>query len=120
MAKMLQADKVLSRVDRVRKNIGFSREDIAAFCVRWGISEFALFGSVLRNDFKKESDIDVLVTFASDRHITLFDMVDMGEELEEIFERKVDLISRRSIERSENYLRKESILSNLEIIYAAG
>ncbi len=120
MAKTLQALKILSKEDHIRKNIDFSREDTVVFCRRWGIMEFAFFGSVLRDDFRKDSDVDVLVTFAPDRHITLFDMVDIGDELELIFGRQVDLVSRRAIERSENYLRRENILGNLEIVYAKG
>ncbi|MGC8856781.1 MAG: nucleotidyltransferase family protein [Anaerolineae bacterium] len=92
---------------------------LAEFCRRWNISELALFGSALRDDFRPNSDVDVLVSFAPQAHITLFDMVHMQEELKEIFGREVDLISKRAVESSRNYLRKKQILESAGVIYAA-
>ena len=103
----------------VVKNIEIPIDKIADFCQRWKITEFAFFGSVLRDDFRPDSDIDVLVTFAPNAHRTLFDMVDMQDELEAMFGRKVDLLSKRGIERSRNYLRRKAILNSAQIIYAA-
>jgi uncharacterized protein len=99
--------------------IDLSEEQVKQFCDRWQITEFALFGSVLRDDFHPESDIDILVTFAPETHHTLFDLVRMENELKEIFKRDVDLVSRRGIERSLNYLRRHEILSSAQVIYAA-
>ena len=99
--------------------IDIPREKINEFCTRWKIREFAPFGSVLREDFGPESDIDVLVTFDEDARRTLFDIVDMEEELKEIFGRSVDIVSRRGIEASRNPIRKKAILSSAEEIYAA-
>ena len=99
--------------------IRLDREKIAGFCRKWKITELALFGSVLRDDFKPHSDVDVLVTFAADAQWTLFDLAHMEEELAGIVRRKVDLISRRGIERSPNYIRKKAILSSAEVIHAA-
>jgi len=92
---------------------------ITAFSRRWGVVEFALFGSVLRPDFGPDSDIDVLVRFDEKVHYTLFDLVTMGDELEAIFGRKVDLIDRQAIEDSRNYLRRRIILDSAQVIYAA-
>lgn len=92
---------------------------IRAYCQKWRICEFAVFGSVLRDDFNDESDIDVLVTFADDTRYTLFDLAHMGDELEAILGREVDLIDRRAIETSPNYIRRREILSTFEVIYAA-
>ena len=92
---------------------------IADYCKRWKITELALFGSALRDDFNMESDIDVLVTFDRDARWTLFDMVDMREELKEIFGRDVDLVSRRGIESSQNYLRRKEILSSAKVIHVS-
>ena len=92
-------------------------EGIAAFCERWQVTELALFGSVLRDDFGPDSDIDVLVSFKDGARHTLFDMVDMEEELRGVFGRDVDLVSRRGIERSSNHLRREAILESAEIIH---
>ncbi len=100
-------------------NINIDREKIASFCGRWKIVEFTVFGSALGDDFGPDSDVDVLVTFASDARWTLFDLSAMQDELKEIFGREVDLISRRGLESSENYLRRKSILENSRVIYAA-
>ena len=101
------------------KEIKLSLNKITAFCQHWQITEFALFGSVLRDDFRSDSDIDVLVTFSPEAHHTLFDLVHMENELKEIFQRDVDLVSRRGIERSLNYLRRNEIFSSAQTIYAA-
>ncbi len=101
------------------KGFNIRREKIADFCRRWKIIEFALFGSALREDFGPESDIDVLVTFASDARWSLLDHVDMQDELKIIFGRNVDLISKRGIERSRNPIRRKEILESAEVIYAA-
>lgn len=94
-------------------------EEIVGFCQRWKITEFALFGSVLRDDFTSNSDIDVLVTFAPDSRWTLMDHVDMQDELKTVFRRNVDLVSKRGIERSRNHIRRKEILDSAEVIYAA-
>ena len=103
----------------VVKNIEIPIDKIADFCQRWKIIEFAFFGSVLRDDFPPDSDIDVLVKFAPDARWTLFNHVDMQDELEAIFGRKVDLVSKRGIERSRNYIRRKAILNSAKVIYAA-
>jgi len=93
-------------------------EKIAEFCRRWKITELSLFGSVLRDDFGPDSDIDVVVKFREDAKHTLFDLVHMQNELKEIFGRDVDMISRRGIESSRNYIRRDAILNSAEAIYA--
>ncbi len=99
--------------------IDIPQKELEDFCGRWKITELALFGSVLREDFGPGSDVDILVTFAPDAHITLFDMVEMHEELRQIFGRDVDLITRRAIESSKNHIRREAILSSAEVIHVA-
>ncbi|NJO80478.1 MAG: nucleotidyltransferase [Cyanobacteria bacterium RM1_2_2] len=101
-------------------NFELPTKSIANFCQRWQIVELALFGSVLRDDFRiEDSDIDVLATFAPDTHWTLFDLVRMETELKQIFQRDVDLVSRRGIESSRNYLRRREISSSAQVIYVA-
>jgi predicted nucleotidyltransferase len=102
------------------KNLGLSGQEISGFCQRWRITEFALFGSVLRDDFDAESDLDILVAFAPDADWSLLDHVQMEQELEALLGRKVDLLSRRSVERSHNWLRRRKILDTAEIVYASG
>ncbi len=99
--------------------IDIPEERIAEFCEKWQIQEFALFGSVLSDDFKPNSDLDVLVTFHEKAKPTLFDVVRMENELIELFGREVDLVSRRGLEFSRNYLRRNAILSSAETVYAA-
>ncbi len=99
--------------------IAIPADGIAAFCERWQVTELALFGSVLRDDFHPESDIDVLVAFREEARHTLFDMVHMEEELTALFGREVDLTERAGIERSRNHLRRRAILQSVETIYAA-
>ena len=89
------------------------------FCGKWKVQELALFGSVLRDDFTAESDVDILITFASDAHPTLFDFVRMQDELEQMLGRKVDLVERTAVEKSENPIRRRHILSHVEPIYVA-
>jgi predicted nucleotidyltransferase len=101
------------------RGLKISRDKIAEFCRRWKITELALFGSVLRDDFRPDSDIDVLVTFAPDSTRRFYDLIDMKEELESMLARKVDLVEKRLVESSENYIRRRHILSQAETIYVA-
>ncbi len=89
-----------------------SREKIADFCRRWRITELALFGSILRDDFRPDSDIDVLATFAPEARWKLDDLLAMREELGIIFGHPVDLVDKRLVERSPNYIRRKHILSH--------
>lgn len=99
--------------------ITIDKARIAEFCGKWKITEFAFFGSVLRDDFTPDSDVDVLVTFAPDSGHGLFDLLHMQEEITQILGREVDLISRAGIERSPNYIRRKAILTSTEVVYAA-
>jgi hypothetical protein len=92
------------------------KHKIADFCRKWKIIEFALFGSVLSKDFRPDSDIDVLVSFSEDAKWSLFDIVRMQNELNEIFGREVDLVEKDAIR---NPFRRHSILRSKEVIYAA-
>lgn len=103
-----------------KQKIAIPRQKISDFCRRWKVTEFSLFGSVLRDDFRPDSDVDVLVTFAPDSRVSLFDLVRMEDELKSLFGRDVDLVERAAIEKSENYIRRKSILSNTQVVYAAG
>lgn len=97
---------------------GIARDDIVAFCERWGVAAFALFGSVLRPDFRDDGDIDVLLTFRDGVRYTLFDLVRMSDELETVFGRTVDVLDRKAVEQSPNYLRRDTILNAAQVIYA--
>jgi len=88
---------------------------ITAFCRKWGITEFALFGSVLREDFGSNSDVDVLVTFAPGAGITFDNRVEMLDELQAIFGRKVELVEKACLR---NPFRRHAILKSAEVLYA--
>ena len=94
-------------------------KEIADFCQRWQITELALFGSVLRNDFRPDSDIDVLVMFAPDVHWSLFDFVRMQRELTAMFGREVDLVERDAVIEGHNAMRRKAILDSAQVIYVA-
>jgi hypothetical protein len=96
-------------------NININREAITVFCKKWKIVEFALFGSVLRDDVAPDSDIDVLVSFDSSAHWSLFDFVEMREELKEVFGKEVDLVEKDGLR---NPFRRHEILTTRQIVYA--
>lgn len=105
---------------KAQPHIPIDQAWIAEFCRQWKIIEFALFGSVLRDDFGPDSDVDVLVRFAPDARWGLFDVCRMEEQLRSFFGRPVDLVTRDSVEQSENYIRRRSVLESMEVIHAAG
>ena len=96
--------------------IEIDKEQIARFCRKWKITEFSLFGSVLRDDFRPDSDVDVLVAFAEGAPWSLFDMVNMQDELKTLFGREVDFVEKQGLR---NPFRRRHILKHTEIIYAA-
>jgi predicted nucleotidyltransferase len=99
--------------------ISLDRPVIADFCRRWQIREFALFGSVLRDDFGPRSDVDVLVTFSDGANWGLFEHASMQDELSQILGRTVDLLTRRGVEKSDNPIRREAILKSAEVLNLA-
>ncbi len=99
--------------------VSLSKEGLAAFCQEHGIKRLAMFGSVLRDDFGPESDVDVLVEFEPDRIPGLFGLAGMELELSELFGREVDLVTREEVEDSRNYIRRKSILASTEVVYGA-
>jgi len=99
-----------------RIRITLPHKKIRDFCLKWKITEMALFGSVLSDEFRHDSDVDVLVSFKDDAGWGLFDFVDMIDELQDIFGRKVDLVEKDSLR---NPFRRQAILAGNEVIYAA-
>lgn len=99
--------------------IPVDRKLLAAFCKRWKIREMAFFGSVIRDDFSPESDIDVLIDFQPDAQWSLFDLVRMEDELGATLGRRVEISTRSSIEQSQNWILRRSILDSAEVVYAA-
>ncbi len=96
--------------------LAIDRDRIGDFCRRWRVTEFALFGSVLRADFRPDSDVDVLLTFEPGAPWTLWDLSRMRAELEAIFGRDVDLVEKKALR---NPYRRRSILADQQVLYAA-
>lgn len=103
----------------VTPKLQLDRERIDAFCQKWRIVEMSLFGSVLRDDFRPDSDVDFLVTFAPDASHSFEDLDRMERELADVTGRRVDLVERRLVEQSENYIRRRAIIGSAEPIYVA-
>jgi uncharacterized protein len=97
-------------------HIDFPRDRLTALCRRWKVREMSLFGSVVREDFRPESDVDVLVTFEPDAPWNLWDLGQMAEELIALFGRRVDLVEERSLV---NPFRRRAILRDKQVVYAA-
>jgi hypothetical protein len=94
-----------------------SVNEIAEFCRRWKIRELAVFGSALRDDFAPDSDVDILVEFAPDADWSLLDHVQMQQELQALLKRDVDLISKRALERSRNWLFRQEVLETARPLF---
>ena len=101
------------------QNFDLSMVELKGLCDRWQISEFALFGSVLRDDFQPTSDIDVLITFAPDARKGLLTLARIKHELEDLLHRDVDILTRQSIEQSQNMTRRHNILRSAQVVYVA-
>lgn len=97
--------------------IEVDHEQIADFCRRWKITELSLFGSVLRDDFRPESDVDVLVRIAENYEPTLSDVLQMEDELRALFGREIDLVKRELVEANRNYIVRKHILRTAQPIY---
>ena len=91
-------------------------DEIAAFCRKWDVAELAVFGSILREDFGPESDVDVLIAFRRGARMTFEGYLDMRDELSAMFGREVDLVEKRLIT---NPFRRHEILTTRKVLYAA-
>jgi uncharacterized protein len=95
----------------VNPHIAIPEETIRAFCKKWNIRSFCFYGSIMREDFRPDSDIDIMIEFFPDDRVSSLNIGVMREELEALFSRNIDLVERKSIEQSENYIRRKGILS---------
>lgn len=117
MATVLVPLQSVENLAEIEQRLQISLADITEFCQRWKITELALFGSVLREDFNPDSDIDFLVTFSPDANIGLFEIYALEEELKSMVGRDVDVVSKPAIERSHNWIRRRNILGSAEVLY---
>jgi predicted nucleotidyltransferase len=98
--------------------ISLPLDQVRQFCERWQVDEFALFGSVLRADFRPDSDVDVMVAFSPAARHSLYELSDMREELAAMFGRPVDLVTRQGVTSMVNWYRRRAILDSVRVVYA--
>ena len=103
-----------------RQRIDIPKDQLADFCQRWQISELGLFGSALRDDFDSDSDVDILVTFMPGAKWSLLDHVRMEQELADLLHCEVDVLTKRAVERSANWILRQEILSTAKVTYGTG
>ena len=99
------------------QRLNISKESLVEFCQKWKIDKLSVFGSILRDDFNSESDIDFLVTFKRDADWSLFDHVGMREELQNLIGRQVDLLTEKALANSGNWIRQKEIQETASQIY---
>ncbi|MEM9447295.1 MAG: nucleotidyltransferase domain-containing protein [Cyanobacteria bacterium P01_E01_bin.6] len=104
---------------QIYDRLGITPADLEEFCQRWDIAELSLFGSVLRNDFRSDSDIDILISYFPGKGKGLLALVRIKNELETLSGREVDVMTKQSIEQSRNELRRREILGKAQVIYVA-
>lgn len=97
--------------------LGITPTELAEFCENAQITELALFGSILREDFRPDSDIDILVTFAPACKIDLLEFVRLEYDLEDWLHREVDLVEKEAVKKDRNWLRRKEILNNYQVLY---
>lgn len=110
-------------LNNIYQRLNATPEKIVAFCEKWQLVELAIFGSILRDDFRvngeDKSDIDVLFTYSKHSRKNLILQVRMKYELQDLFRREVDLVSKTALLDDPNYIRRQHILSSARVIYAA-
>jgi predicted nucleotidyltransferase len=107
----------MNTFEKLRKNgIFINYDNVVNVCKKYHINELSIFGSSLRDDFNKNSDIDILVSFNKISNVTLFDIIELEREFAELLNREVDIVEQEALK---NPIRKNKILSTREIIYAA-
>jgi predicted nucleotidyltransferase len=100
-------------------DLRYDTASLESFCHRWKISELSFFGSVLRNDFRPDSDVDVLVEFLPTNTWDLLDLAAMEHELAQILGRSVDIVTRNSLKQSRNQIFRNHVLANVRPIFVA-
>jgi uncharacterized protein len=97
--------------------IEWPMEKISDFCRRWRIARLEVFGSVLRDDFRRDSDVDLVASYVPEAHWSLLDRVHMKHELEDMLGRPVDLLNRRALEHDRQSARAAAILVEAQLLY---
>lgn len=100
---------------QTRERIDIPMDALADLCRRYHVRELALFGSVLRDDFREDSDIDILVEYEPDAQVGLYEHFDLQRDLARLLGRKVDLVSKRGL----NVVIRDDVLRSSQVLYAA-
>jgi predicted nucleotidyltransferase len=114
---MRQAMKTKISEDILYQRLGINPKQLQAFCQKAKITELCLFGSILRDDFRPDSDLDILVTFTPNINMSLLQFVDLECQLKDLLRRDVDLIEKSVVEKDFNWIRRQEILNNYQVIY---
>ncbi|MDJ0731826.1 MAG: nucleotidyltransferase domain-containing protein [Crocosphaera sp.] len=101
----------------IQQRLKLSGTDIANICEQWNIKKLSLFGSILRDDFDENSDIDILIKFNPNARQGLLTLARLKHHLEDMTQRSVDVVVQESVENSENWIRKQEILNTVQVIY---
>ncbi len=101
----------------IAHGIDLNSDAIRDFCRKWKIKELSVFGSILRDDFRTDSDVDLLFELEEGVQLTMDSWLSMEKELQVLFAHKVDLVPRKSLERSSNYIRRDHILKTAEPLF---
>jgi predicted nucleotidyltransferase len=112
-----QGERQRKAVEMRIQDMEISDETLRAICERWKIRRLELFGSARTGSLRPDSDIDLLVEFEPDEQWSLMDLARAEEDLSLLFGRRVDLVDRKSLERSTNWIRREAILGSTEVVY---
>jgi uncharacterized protein len=96
-----------------------SQTELDEICKRFLIKELSLFGSINSDNFNEDSDIDLLVAFEDHANFSLFDIVRIKDSFENLFNRRVDLVSKNAIKQSRNIYRRDAILKSAKVIYVS-
>jgi uncharacterized protein len=103
-----------------KHGIDLNSEPIRAFCRKWKINELSVFGSIVRDDFRPDSDVDFVVDFEKGADWDLADLADIRIGLSKILNREVDLLTKGALRQTENWLFRKIVLAELETVYAQG
>ena len=118
MTELIESERMMM-IDKktIYQRLGIKSKQLQAFCQKAKIIELCLFGSILRDDFRPDSDIDILVTFIRNINISLLQFVDLEYQLKDLLKRNVDLIEKSVVDKDFNWIRRQGILNNYQVIY---
>ncbi|WP_084176602.1 nucleotidyltransferase family protein [[Limnothrix rosea] IAM M-220] len=115
--ELIKANQISLDSTQLYERLATSKDLISDFCRNWQITQLAIFGSVLRNDFRSDSDVDFLIVLSDNTHLSFSEFLDLEEQLSNLVKRDVDIIFVNDLERSENWIRRKHILETATVIY---